>query len=112
MRPPPNALALFLLQSRANVVTDNSWQYAIETNCDAAIKAGCDDPMIRYLHLRFPVKQATPKEYADGLCQVEADMQQSQWLSAHPAKFYLSLRALEQVHAGYSRNEADQQVDG
>ncbi|HEV2693470.1 MAG TPA: hypothetical protein VG347_11290 [Verrucomicrobiae bacterium] len=102
-----NALAVFA-SSRSGTVIDDYWQNSIATNCEAAIKAGCDDPMIRYLHLRFPMVQATPKEYADGLCKVEADMQQSSYPPIR--KFYLSVRALEQVYAGYSRNEVDRNL--
>jgi len=104
-----NALTIFA-QSRVDEVDEDSWQNNIATNCDAALKAGCDDPMIRYLHLRFPMTQITAKEYADKLCKVEAEMQQSSYPPVR--KFYLSLRALEQVYAAYPRNEIDRQLTG
>jgi len=104
-----NALNLFA-QIRAASTSDDYAQYSIATNCDAAIQAGCDDPMIRYLHLRYPMKQAGRKEYADALSKVEYDMQQS----GYPAirKFYLSLRALEQVYLAYPRKELDRKLTG
>src|SRR6266705_1745100 len=48
--PATRALTEFA-RSRAHLVDANeNWVEIIGTNCAAAIDAGCDDPMIRYLY--------------------------------------------------------------
>jgi hypothetical protein len=102
-KPATNALAEFA-RSRSRVVeSDENWAEIIGTNCDAAIKAGCDDPMIRYLYIRNCMSQTnSAKDFSDAFCKVEVEMQQS----SYPAirKFYVSLRALDQVYYTYYTN--------
>jgi hypothetical protein len=106
--PATNALAEFA-RSRSGVSDlDDNWSEIIRKDCDAAVKAGCDDPMIRYLYIKFSMSQtSSPKDSADAFCKTADDMQQS--LYPPIRKFYASLRALQQVYSAYGTN-ADQET--
>jgi len=93
-------------RSRAHLVDANeNWVEIIGTNCAAAIEAGCDDPMIRYLYIRNYMSQTnSPDAFVDAFCKMAEEMQQSSYPSVR--KFYASLRALEQV---YYANRLDHQ---
>jgi len=99
---------------RTQVVTpDEPWAEIIDTNCDNAVKAGCNDPMVRYLYLRFGLSQTnTPKLFSDSYDALESDMQKSDYPPVR--KFYVSLRALQQfLYAyGYNNNSADYSIPG
>ena len=98
-----NALAEFAASRSQSFAPDEDWTTIIRTNCDAAVQAGCDDPMIRYLYIKFSMSETnTPQTFAAAFCKTADDMQQS----SYPAirKFYASLRALQQVYFAYSTN--------
>ncbi len=98
--PAAQALTEFA-RTRAQVTDPGEpWVEIIATNCDAAVQAGCDDPMIRYLYIRFSMSQTnTPKAFSDALDEVAGNMQ----ASAYPdlRKFYASLRAYQQFTFTY-----------
>jgi hypothetical protein len=88
-------------------VTDlyEPWGNIIATNSEAAVNAGCNDPMVRYLYIKFSMSQTnTPKAFSDAFIEVEANMQKSQYPNIR--KFYASLRAAQQyIYAyGYGTN--------
>lgn len=103
-----NALAEFA-RSRSDVPDlDENWSEIIRTGSEAAVKAGCDDPMIHYLYIKFSmIQSSSPKDSADAFCKTADDMQQSSYPPIR--KFYASLRALQQVYYGYPTN-ADGQI--
>jgi hypothetical protein len=98
-----NALAEFA-RSRSGVSDlDDNWSEIIRKDCDAAVKAGCDDPMIRYLYIKFSMSQtSSPMDSADAFCKTADDMEQSSYPPIR--KFYASLRALQQVFYAYPTN--------
>lgn len=103
--PATNALIEFARTRSGTVDPDEPWAEIISTNCTAAVKAGCDDPMVRYLYIKFSMNETnTPKTFSDAFIDVETNMQASGY---HPIrKFYASLRAYQQfTYAyGYGRN--------
>jgi hypothetical protein len=75
----------------------------ITTNCAAAIDAGCDDPMVRYLYIKYCMSQTnSPKAFSDAFNDVESKMQQSQYPAIR--KFYVSFRAFQQFTYTYGSN--------
>jgi hypothetical protein len=79
------------------------WAIIIRTNCAAAVQAGCDDPMIRYLYIRFCMDQThSAEDFSREFCRVARDMQKS----AYPEirKFYASAHALDQLFYAYGTN--------
>jgi hypothetical protein len=103
--PATNALAEFAASRSQSVVPDEDWATIIRTNCDAAVQAGCDDPMIRYLYVRFSMSQTnSAQDLAKAFCDVALDMQKSSYQSIR--KFYASSRALDQLFFAYGTNTA------
>lgn len=87
-------------RSRARVLETNEpyWQI-ISTNCAAAVQAGCDDPLIAYLHTRFVLtdQQLTAEELARAYVRASELLEQSAYPDVR--KFYASLRAAQQLKA-------------
>ncbi|MGH7951448.1 MAG: hypothetical protein ACREFE_05960, partial [Limisphaerales bacterium] len=91
-----NALIEFA-RSRSGLVLDDDWAENIREDCNAAVKAGCDDPLVRYLYIRFCMNQINSREaFADAFSKMQEDMEQSSYPPVR--KFYASLRTLEQVY--------------
>lgn len=93
-------------RSRAQVSAPGEWwQEIIATNAAAAIDAGCTDPMIRYLYVRYDLSQTNNAIVtADAFCKVASDIQNSIYPPIR--KFYAALRAVNQLFYayGYSTN--------
>ena len=95
------ALAEFA-RIRANVCTpDEPWQEIIGTNCEAAVQAGCDDPIIRYLYLRF----SNAGNRLDAFAHAAAMLKVAEKIqgSTYPAvrKFYAQFRAMQELNESY-----------
>ncbi|HUA66933.1 MAG TPA: hypothetical protein VMA13_00165 [Candidatus Saccharimonadales bacterium] len=74
---------------------DDVMEQIVATNSDAAIKAGCDDPFVQYLHARFYDTQfGRPKVVDREFRRVALEMQKSSY-PAEP-KFYAAERAFMQ----------------
>jgi hypothetical protein len=101
--PAKRALTEFA-RSRAQVIDPGEpWVEIIATNCEAAIDAGCDDPLIRYLYIKNSMSQTnTPRAFCDAFDEVESNMQHS--LYPDIRKFYASLRAYQQYYYVYDRD--------
>ena len=76
----------------------------MSSNCVAAVNAGCSDPLIQYLHLRFRTDHVSKKEGVDAYCKAALDME----FSSYPKirKFYAWHRAGQQINKmyGYGTN--------
>jgi hypothetical protein len=82
----------------------------IVTNCEAAVQARCDDPLVRYLQLRFgPGSDTNPQQYSDACNVVESNMQKSGYSTVR--KFYSADWAIQQFYRAYYKN-GNQQVLG
>jgi tetratricopeptide (TPR) repeat protein len=108
--PAKNALTEFA-RSRSNALDpDEDSAQIIRTNCTAAIKAGCDDPLVNYLFIKYAMSQTnSAKGFTDAMCKTADAMQQSSYPPIR--KFYASLRALQQVYYTDGTN-ADRQTTG
>ena len=105
--PAERALVAFA-SLRSRLAKGTPWVEIIATNCDLAVRAGCKDPMIRYLHIRFAWDQTnTAKAFADALCQAALDMKST----SYPAirKFYANRLAVQQFYDAYDK-KADRQI--
>jgi hypothetical protein len=72
----------------------------ISNSCVAALGLGCDDPMIRYLAVRYVIDPSqTAQQVADALCAIAPQMEGS----SYPAirKYYVWIRAGQQVNQAY-----------
>ena len=104
-----NALAEFARDRSHALAPGEPAAEIIATNCDAAIGAGCDDPMVRYLYIRFSMSQTnSPQKFADAFCSVAKDMQKSSYPDVR--KFYAAVRAMEQLFYAYGTNDQSMPV--
>jgi len=91
-----NALIEYARIRSRSVDEDEPWSQIIATNCDAAIQAGCDDPMVRYLHIFYVMGRTNnPERFTRMLRQTADEMQESGYPPVR--KFYAALRAAEQI---------------
>jgi len=73
----------------------------IQNNVILAIQAGCDDPMIKYLHIRFAMDQSNSKEdFTTALYKAAMDMDSSSYPEIR--KFYVGETAEEQYVRAYN----------
>ncbi|MGH7939966.1 MAG: hypothetical protein ACREFR_02705 [Limisphaerales bacterium] len=91
-------------RARADVLAPNEpWARIISTNAAAAVQAGCDDPMVRYLFVKYsPDQTNSPETFADQLCDVALQMQKSSYPPIR--KFYAAQRAVDQLFYAYGYN--------
>jgi hypothetical protein len=82
--------------ARSNVLeTNEPWALIIATNTATAVQAGCKDPMVTYLYIKFAMNQTNSKEaFTEAFYKTASDVDKS----SYPAirKFYASFRALSQ----------------
>jgi len=107
--PAKRALTEFARVRSQCTESNESWGWIIATNCESAVQAGCDDPMVKYLFIRFALDQTNSKEvFLKAYCQTAKDMQKS----AYPPvrKFYAASWALDQICYTYGTNTANQPI--
>jgi hypothetical protein len=96
--PATNALNEFA-RSRSRITVSNEAPGSIiSNNCAAAIDAGCDDPMIRYLYIRY-CQTGSRQAIAEAFCKAGLDMEQSSYPNIR--KFYAWQRASQQLIYAY-----------
>jgi hypothetical protein len=109
--PAKCALTEFARSRSQCTESNEAWGLIIATNCESAVQAGCDDPMVKYLFIRFALDQTNSKEvFLKAFCQTAKDMQKS----AYPPvrKFYAAERALDQIFYTCGTNTAGQPIWG
>ena len=80
--------------------SNEDWGLIISNNCKAAVDAGCDDPMIRYLSVRYCMDQSnTGQAFVDAFCKAAVEMEKSSYPNIR--KFYAWHRAGEQATYTY-----------
>jgi hypothetical protein len=102
--PAERALAEFAC-ARADVLETNesSWEI-ISTNADDAVQAGCTDPMVNYLFIKYAMNQTnSPKAFADAFSKTAQDMQASSYPSIR--KFYACFRTAQQIQYTWGTNQ-------
>jgi tetratricopeptide (TPR) repeat protein len=109
--PAKRALTEFARSRSGSVESNEAWGWIISTNCIAAVDAGCDDPMIHYLYVRFSMDQTNSAQaFTDRFSQTAKDMQQSTYPPVR--KFYAAARAMDQIFYTYGTNTGSQAVWG
>jgi hypothetical protein len=105
--PAIRALTEFARHDSDVIQPGEPWEDIISTNCNAAIKAGCNDTMMRYLSILFCMSQSTnsPKDFAVALHNVAFDMQKS--LYPNMRKLAVEIAALEQIYKAYGYTNAE-----
>ncbi len=95
---------------RANVCDENEpTGIIIATNASAAVDAGCDDPLVNYLFIRFAFPQTnSPQAFSEAFCKVALDLQRSSYPSVR--KFYAAAAAVDQLFFTYGTNTAAQSI--
>jgi len=96
-------LAEFARTRCAIIPSDEPAAEIISTNVAAAVDAGCTDPMVNYLFIKFAMPQTSGKEaFAKRFYAVFQQMN----ASAYPPirKFYATARALDQYYYTYGSN--------
>ncbi len=107
--PAKRTLTEFARSRSQCMASNEAWGLIISTNCTAAVDAGCDDPMIHYLHVRFCMNQTNSAQaFTDAYCQTAKDMQKSMYPPVR--KFYAAARALDQIIYTYGTNTANQPI--
>src|SRR6266496_2223697 len=83
---------------------DESLFKLVRINCEIAVAAGCDDPMVAYLHARNVLadRGVTPQELGNALRKSADALNASEYPSIR--KFYAALRAAEQLNIGMGTN--------
>ncbi len=103
--PAKRALTEFARVRSQCIESNEAWGWIISTNCTAASDAGCDDPMVNYLFIKFTMAQTnSSKKFLDAYYKVALDMQTSSYPTIR--KFYAAQRAVDQLFYtyGYATN--------
>src|SRR6185369_6013036 len=75
------------LAGGAKATEGEPWQQVIATNCAAAVDAGCDDPMILYLFVKFSMAHTNDAAgFSRAYCRVAQAMEKSSYPPVR--KFY------------------------
>jgi len=98
-------------RSRASVMDINEpVAEIIATNAAAAVQAGCDDPMVNYLYIKFAMDQTNSKEaFVKAFSKMAKEMNQSSYPPIR--KFYAAARTLDQIFYSYGTNSPNQSVE-
>jgi hypothetical protein len=98
--PAIRALTEFARVRAEALNTNEPWGQIISTNVAAAIQAGCNDPMVRYLLVRFSLNSTNSREtFLDQYCAVAQDIQNTSYPPIR--KFYAAQRAVDQLFYTY-----------
>lgn len=77
----------------------------ISTNASAAVDAGCQDPLVRYLYIRYSMSQTNSRvAFTEAFWKTAVDMNASSYPPIR--KFYACARALQQLYDTYGTNSA------
>jgi hypothetical protein len=95
-------------QTRGNAVpVDDRSTGFIASNVTIAVEAGCDDPMVHYLYIRFsPDETNTGTALADEMAATAKDLEQSPYPPIR--RFYAAARGIQQFMTAYRTNAGDQ----
>jgi hypothetical protein len=98
--PAKRALTELARVTSQTTGSNEAWGLIISNNCAAAVDAGCDDPMIHYMYIRYCMYQhGTKQAMTDALCKAAENMEKSSYPDIR--KFYACDRADEQMHYTY-----------
>ena len=102
----PAKLALTeFARTRANVLdAGEAWFDIIRTNADEAVQVGCDDPMVKYLYIKFAMNQASDskEDFAEAFISMATAMSASTYPPIR--KYYAAERTMDQIYSAYGTN--------
>lgn len=76
--PAERALTEYANARSQTTESNENWGAIISNNCSAALEAGCDDPMIHLLHVRFGMDQTGSRQsFAEAFRVAALDMEAS-----------------------------------
>ena len=105
--PAKRALKEFAQHTITSKPLDPQSEQIIATNSAAAVKSGCNDPMVRYLFARFYMSQTnSPEEIANTLCTAALDLQNSSY--PPDRKLFATIRAIDASVAAHGFMFANQ----
>ena len=99
------ALTEFARVRSQTTISNEAWGSIISNNCSAAVEAGCDDPMVRYLYIRTCLYlSASKQEILDKMCEASQNMAKSSYPDIR--KYYAWQRTAQQITNtfGYGTN--------
>lgn len=99
-------------RARAHVTdADEPVNEIISTNIAAAVQAGCDDPLVNYIYIKYAMPQTGSREdFAKAFSKMASDMNQSSYPPIR--KFYAAARTLDQTFYTYGTNARNQPIMG
>jgi hypothetical protein len=97
--PVKAALTEFARARAQDIVPGEDSDSVISNNCAAAVEAGCHDPLVRYLNLRFSMNGVPTTKAAAAYIQVAQEMEAGSY--ADIRKFYAWLRAQQEISYAY-----------
>jgi hypothetical protein len=105
--PARKCLTAFAHSRSAEPGSSEPWPKIISTNAAAAVDAGCTDPMVNYLFIRFAMPSITTKE---DLFKSYYATAQAMNGSSYPAvrKYYATARAMDQYYRTHGTNATDE----
>lgn len=91
-------------RARAGILNENEpWAQIISTNAAAAVRSGCDDPMIAYLYTRLSLSQTNSRErFSEAFNSAARNMQETSYPNIR--KFYACFRAGDQIEYTWGTN--------
>ena len=99
------------VRARAKVMdTNEPWEEIISTNAAAAVRSGCNDPMVSYLFIKFAMNQTTNSKEA--FVKAFTAMAEAMNSSSYPPirKFYAAERTMDQIYYTFPTNSSHQSV--
>ena len=98
--------------TRSGILDSNEdWAGTIATDSKRAVEAGCPDPMVNYLYIRYAMDQSRSKEeFMDAFAKMAHNMDNSQYPPIR--KFYAAARTMQQAFFVYGQDSGKQAITG
>ncbi|HWD91102.1 MAG TPA: DUF4034 domain-containing protein [Verrucomicrobiae bacterium] len=101
--PARQCLTDFARSLSGEVGSNEPWAENIAMNATAAVNAGCNDPLINYVYIKFSMSQTNSREaFEAAFCKTVRDMDNSTYPPIR--RFYAAARALDQIYFTYGTN--------
>ena len=111
-RPAKQALTEFARVRSKVTATNEHWFEIISTNAAAAVAAGCNDPMVNYLFIKYSMASTNSKEAFTAAFRKAANAMEK---SSYPPirKFYAAFRTVEQFGwaSGWTNNNWPPEIE-
>jgi hypothetical protein len=103
--PARRCLTQFAHSLAGDVDSTGPWAEIISTNAALAVNAGCNDPLVNYVFIKFSMAQTNSREaFETAFCKTVRDMDNSMYPPIR--RFYAAARALDQIYYIYGTNSS------